>query len=202
MKRFRMNSAIALFLTSTTLLLISCAVPAPEDQGTPAQTKSVGIPIARLDVRYLDPPVSAAAEAVAEAQAALGTPLTDPSPAQLSLERAASALGELTDFYLPLTRARNDLIAAYSAHLENQPKSRDADLEAADIQLSWAIEHAGDGQSESATEVLTLLDGLQQLDRSSSEFESQLAQLCQDLQLRLVNSNHRRQDTPEEEAQS
>jgi hypothetical protein len=172
------------------LTAASCAVepsrpPAADAAGTAADA---GLPVARLDELYLTHPVQDAVEAVREVRESLQPGAQDLPAARVALERASGALAELTDFYLPLTSARDDLVGAYLNHRRGQDVRRDADLAAASIQLSWVVEHAPAGERESSTQLLSLLNALDDLDRASTQFTSQLGVLCQEIQNRLENA--------------
>jgi hypothetical protein len=168
--------------------LASCALGPDSPSGEKPAVTVVALPVNHLDVRYLDHSINDTVEGVREARDALTADAPDVAAARIALDRATGALAELTEFYVPLTAARDDLISAYVNHRRDRIAARDQALAAAGIQLSWVVEHTPSRERESSSQLLSLMNALADLDRSSPAFTTQLAALCQEVQNRLQNA--------------
>jgi hypothetical protein len=144
--------------------------------------------LTEYSTHYLDAPAREVAQAISAARSSLQDTSPDLHAVGVSLEHAAAITRELTDYYLPVTAARDHLIIAYEAHIRGDPDRRDAQLSAAEEQLTWVVEHSPRATSEYAAELLTLLTSIELHKNTSTDLADSLESLCQSVQTHLLKA--------------
>lgn len=138
--------------------------------------------------RFLRSPVDRAAAAVAEADEALSSDHPDPAQIHDSLDTARQTLSTLTDFYIPVTAARDALVNAWYDQVAGDEAGRDTQLAEAGVRLSWVVEHGEPAAADAATELLTVLNSLSLRKADRATYTRNLERLCQMSEDRLEST--------------
>jgi len=156
----------------------------------PADVHSVTeSPVKDANVHYLQYPIEKTVVALKDAQTTLGSARPDIQATKVAINQAQQAVAELTDYYLPLTEARDHLVRAYWEHLAGQNDLRDVDLAAASNQLAWIVENSSVLMGNDAEELLTILNSLELHKQKDQMFVEDLRNLCEKVQMHLVHAS-------------